>query len=75
MSPAQKLEKDQLSLGVGVRLTRSVEIAAAMASSGFDWLFPLRDMSMQQCRGWMPARRSLPRRWEAGITPIATRAE
>src|SRR6202051_2158056 len=35
----EKLEKDQLSLGVGVRITRSVEIAAAMASAGFDWLF------------------------------------
>src|ERR1700723_2429074 len=35
----EKLEKDQLSLGVGVRMTRSVEIAAAMASAGFDWLF------------------------------------
>jgi hypothetical protein len=32
----EKLEKDLLSLGVGVRLTRSVEIAAAMASAGFD---------------------------------------
>ena len=31
----EKLEKDQLSLGVGVRMTRGVEIAAAMASAGF----------------------------------------
>ena len=34
-----KLEQGQLSLGVGVRMTRSVEIAKAMAVAGFDWLF------------------------------------
>ena len=32
----EKLEKGQLSLGVGVRLTRSVEIGKAMAAAGFD---------------------------------------
>ena len=35
----EKLEQGQLSLGVGVRLTRSVEIGKAMAVAGFDWLF------------------------------------
>jgi 2-keto-3-deoxy-L-rhamnonate aldolase RhmA len=35
----EKLEQGQLSLGVGVRMTRSVEIAKAMAVAGFDWLF------------------------------------
>jgi 2-keto-3-deoxy-L-rhamnonate aldolase RhmA len=35
----EKLEQGELSLGTGVRLTRSVEIAIAMKSAGFDWLF------------------------------------
>jgi 4-hydroxy-2-oxoheptanedioate aldolase len=35
----EKLEQNELSLGCGVRLTRSVEIAVAMKSAGFDWLF------------------------------------
>ena len=35
----EKLEQGQLSLGVGIRMTRSVEIAKAMAVAGFDWLF------------------------------------
>jgi 2-keto-3-deoxy-L-rhamnonate aldolase RhmA len=35
----EKLERGELSLGVGVRMTRSVEIAKAMAVAGFDWLF------------------------------------
>ena len=35
----EKLEQDQLSLGVGIRMTRTVEIAKAMAVCGFDWLF------------------------------------
>ena len=35
----EKLEQGQLSLGVGVRMTRSVEIGKAMAVAGFDWLF------------------------------------
>src|SRR5579871_640617 len=32
----EKLEQGQLSLGVGIRMTRSVEIAKAMAVAGFD---------------------------------------
>jgi 4-hydroxy-2-oxoheptanedioate aldolase len=35
----EKLEQGALSLGCGVRLTRSVEIAIAMKTAGFDWLF------------------------------------
>jgi 4-hydroxy-2-oxoheptanedioate aldolase len=35
----EKLEKGELSLGCGVRMTRSVEIGVAMKSAGFDWLF------------------------------------
>jgi 4-hydroxy-2-oxoheptanedioate aldolase len=35
----EKLENGELSLGTGVRLTRSVEIAIAMKTAGFDWLF------------------------------------
>ena len=35
----EKLEAGELSLGTGVRLTRSVEIAIAMKTAGFDWLF------------------------------------
>src|ERR1700744_2448620 len=35
----EKLEQNHLSLGCGVRLTRSVEIAIAMKAAGFDWLF------------------------------------
>src|SRR5258707_12739238 len=34
-----KLEQGQLALGVGIRMSRSVEIAKAMAVAGFDWLF------------------------------------
>src|ERR1700733_10866793 len=64
----EKLEKDQLSLGVGVRMTRSVEIAAAMASAGFDWLFLDMEhgtMSLDACAQIAAAA------LEAGITPIA----
>jgi 4-hydroxy-2-oxoheptanedioate aldolase len=35
----EKLELGELSLGCGVRMTRSVEIGVAMKSAGFDWLF------------------------------------
>jgi 4-hydroxy-2-oxoheptanedioate aldolase len=64
----EKLEKDQLSLGVGVRITRSVEIAAAMASAGFDWLFLDMEhgtMSLDACAQISTAALA------AGIAPIA----
>jgi 2-keto-3-deoxy-L-rhamnonate aldolase RhmA len=35
----ERLARGELSLGVGIRVVRSIEIAKAMASAGFDWLF------------------------------------
>jgi 4-hydroxy-2-oxoheptanedioate aldolase len=35
----EKLERGELSLGVGIRVMRGVEIVKAMKSVGFDWLF------------------------------------
>jgi 4-hydroxy-2-oxoheptanedioate aldolase len=35
----ERLERGELSLGVGIRVLRSVEVAKAMKSTGFDWLF------------------------------------
>ncbi len=64
----EKLEKGELSLGVGVRLTRSVEIAKAMASAGFDWLFLDMEhgvMSLEACAQISTAA------LDAGIAPIA----
>jgi 2-keto-3-deoxy-L-rhamnonate aldolase RhmA len=40
INPArERLAKGELSLGVGVRASRTVDIAPAMASCGYDWLF------------------------------------
>ena len=64
----EKLEAGQLSLGVGVRLTRSVEIAKAMAVAGFDWLFLDMEhgvMSLDACAQIAIAA------LDAGIAPIA----
>ena len=55
----EKLEQGQLSLGVGVRMTRSVEIAKAMAVAGFDWLF--LDMELASCRSKHARKSRLPR--------------
>jgi 2-keto-3-deoxy-L-rhamnonate aldolase RhmA len=66
--PRGKLEQGQLSLGVGVRLTRSVEIARAMAVAGFDWLFLDMEhgvMSLEACAQIATAA------LDAGIAPIA----
>jgi 4-hydroxy-2-oxoheptanedioate aldolase len=63
-----KLENGELSLGVGVRLTRSVEIAKAMATAGFDWLFLDMEhgvMSLEACAQISTAA------LDAGIAPIA----
>ena len=38
-SARQRLERGELALGFGVRVAKSVEIAKAMATAGFDWLF------------------------------------
>jgi 2-keto-3-deoxy-L-rhamnonate aldolase RhmA len=68
-NPARdKLEQGQLSLGVGIRMTRSVEIAKAMAVSGFDWLFLDMEhgvMSLEACAQISAAA------LDAGIAPIA----
>jgi 4-hydroxy-2-oxoheptanedioate aldolase len=64
----EKLEQGQLSLGVGVRMTRSVEIAKAMAVAGFDWLFLDMEhgvMSLEACAQISIAA------LDAGIAPIA----
>jgi 4-hydroxy-2-oxoheptanedioate aldolase len=64
----EKLEAGHLSLGVGVRLTRSVEIGKAMAVAGFDWLFLDMEhgvMSLDACAQICVAA------LDAGIAPIA----
>jgi 4-hydroxy-2-oxoheptanedioate aldolase len=64
----EKLEQGQLSLGVGIRMTRSVEIAKAMAVAGFDWLFLDMEhgvMSLEACAQISAAALG------AGIAPIA----
>jgi 4-hydroxy-2-oxoheptanedioate aldolase len=64
----EKLEQGELSLGVGVRLTRSVEIGKAMAVAGFDWLFLDMEhgvMSLEACAQISVAA------LDAGIAPIA----
>ena len=64
----EKLEAGALSLGVGVRMTRSVEIAKAMATAGFDWLFLDMEhgvMSLEACAQISAAA------LDAGIAPIA----
>src|SRR5260370_36370701 len=35
----ERLEKGEMSLGVGIRTARTVDIAKMMKTSGFDWLF------------------------------------
>ena len=63
-----KLEAGQLALGVGIRMTRSVEIAKAMAVAGFDWLFLDMEhgvMSLEACAQIATAA------LDAGIAPIA----
>src|SRR5712692_10587923 len=35
----ERLNKGELCLGIGLRQARTVDVAAAMASCGFDWLF------------------------------------
>src|SRR5689334_1715118 len=64
----EKLEQGQLSLGVGIRTTRSVEIAKMMAVAGFDWLFLDMEhgtMSLDACAQISAAA------LDAGIAPIA----
>jgi 4-hydroxy-2-oxoheptanedioate aldolase len=64
----EKLEQGQLALGVGIRMTRSVEIAKAMAVAGFDWLFLDMEhgvMSLEACAQIAIAA------LDAGIAPLA----
>jgi 2-keto-3-deoxy-L-rhamnonate aldolase RhmA len=64
----ERLEEGRLALGVGVRMTRSVEIAKAMAVAGFDWLFLDMEhgvMSLEACAQISIAA------LDAGIAPIA----
>jgi 2-keto-3-deoxy-L-rhamnonate aldolase RhmA len=62
-----RLEKDQLSLGVGVRIARTVDIAKAMATAGFDWLFiDLEHGSLSLDTASQMSVAAL----DAGITPI-----
>src|SRR6476646_3306683 len=64
----EKLDQGQLSLGVGVRIKRSVEIAKAMAVGGFDWLFLDMEhgvMSLEACAQISTAA------LDAAIAPIA----
>ncbi len=62
-----RLAEGKLSLGVGIRMTRSVEIAKAMAVAGFDWLFLDMEhgvMSLEACAQISTAA------LDAGIAPI-----
>jgi 4-hydroxy-2-oxoheptanedioate aldolase len=64
----EKLEQGHLSLGVGIRMTRSVEVAKAMSVAGFDWLFLDMEhgvMSLEACAQIAVAA------LDAGIAPIA----
>jgi 4-hydroxy-2-oxoheptanedioate aldolase len=64
----EKLDQGQLSLGVGIRTTRSVEVAKMMATAGFDWLFLDMEhgtMSLDACAQIAAAA------LDAGIAPIA----
>ena len=67
-SRARNWSRDSLSLGVGIRTTRSVEIAKMMATAGFDWLFLDMEhgtMSLDACAQIAAAA------LDAGIAPIA----
>ena len=64
----EKLEQGQLSLGVGIRTTRSVEVAKMMTTAGFDWLFLDMEhgtMSLDACAQIAAAA------LDAGIAPLA----
>ena len=63
-----QLRQGHLSLGVGIRTTRSVEVAKMMAAAGFDWLFLDMEhgtMSLDACAQISAAA------LDAGIAPIA----
>src|SRR3981081_402833 len=35
----ERLERGEVSLGLGIRLSRSVDLAKILKTSGYDWLF------------------------------------
>src|SRR5256885_9455311 len=64
----EELEQGQLALGVGIRMTRSVEIAKAMAVAGSTWLF----LNMEHGVMWLEACAQISTAaLDAGIAPIA----
>jgi len=67
-SARERLEAGEVSLGFGVRTARSAEIAKAMKTAGFDWLFlDLEHSAMSIETAAQLALAGL----EAGIAPIA----
>ena len=77
----ERLAKGELALGIGLRQARTVDIAAIMASGGFDWLFidlehgtmPL-DIAVQICCAALTAGISPLVRVPSGQYALATRA-
>jgi len=63
----QRLEAGELSLGVGLRQARSVDIGKAMKTAGYDWLFI--DMEHNTMDVDMACQISVAAQ-DAGITPI-----
>ena len=63
-----RLKKNQLAVGIGVRLVRNVDIIKVMKAAGFDWLFLDMEhgvMSLEACAQISIAA------LDAGIAPIA----
>ena len=63
----EKLEAGELALGVGLRQARTVDIARAMRTAGFDWLFI--DMEHNAMDVDMASQISVAAQ-DAGITPL-----
>jgi 2-keto-3-deoxy-L-rhamnonate aldolase RhmA len=64
----ERLDRGELSLGIGLRFSRSVDIAAIARSSGFDWLFiDLEHSAMSIDTASQIAVAAL----DAGIAPLA----
>src|SRR5260221_1343845 len=64
----EKLEQGQLSLGVGIRMTCSVELATEMAIAGFDWLFLDMEQGVMSLEGCAQISTAA---LDAGLAPIA----
>jgi 2-keto-3-deoxy-L-rhamnonate aldolase RhmA len=63
----EKLESGDLAIGVGIRQARTVDIAKAMKTAGFDWLFI--DMEHNSMDIDMAVQISVAAQ-EVGITPL-----